>query len=398
MDYLRMYSNKNKLCSVFAVVCTLVIGLSSAVAIEVRLRERVLPKASVIRLGDIADIAGKDRDAVKKLAVVPLMPAPAPDTERFLRKREVADMLAANGVEIGDIHFSGADQVAISPMNKVQAATYQESTSGPTGARLNRHAVVLAGGQADAADVKLSDGQEADYKNELCRVIGDYLKARSGKAEIGTIDCNVPDRQLAQFAQASSAPTCAGGAEPWTGKQKFTLSFVTPAGPAQININADIAEAAAPIVVARRPVIRGNIITAADLEVRTLEPSAKNAGRRGTFDSIEKLIGMEAKQPLQQDETVYADQVQSPVLVKRGELITVSSRSGSICVRTSAKATQDGSKGDLIQVESLGSKQKYDARVVGLREASVFAPTRVAAAPSERTKTAPIQSAARNDR
>jgi flagella basal body P-ring formation protein FlgA len=257
---------------------------------------------------------------------------------------------------------------------------------------------VLVGGQVETADVKLSDGQEADYKSELCRVIGDYLKVKSGKAEIGNIDFSVPDRQLAQFAQVTSAPTCTGGAEPWTGKQKFTLSFMTPAGPAQININADVAEIAAPIVVAKRPVIRGNVITAADVEVRTLEPSAKNAGRRGTFDSIEKVIGMEAKQPLQQDETVYADQVQSPVLVKRGELITVSSRSSSICVRTSAKASQDGSKGDLIQVESIDSKQKYDARVVGLREASVFAPTRVAAAQSVRSKATPTQSAVWNDR
>jgi flagella basal body P-ring formation protein FlgA len=90
--------------------------------------------------------------------------------------------------------------------------------------------------------------------------------------------------------------------------------------------------------------------------------------------------------------------VQSPVLVKRGDLITVSSRSGSICVRTSAKAVQDGSKGDLIQVESVDSKQRYDARVVGLREASVFAPARIAAVQPERIKAASVQSAAWKDR
>ena len=52
---------------------------------------------------------------------------------------------------------------------------------------------------------------------------------------------------------------------------------------------------------------------------------------------------------------------------------------------------QDGSDGDLIQVESLDSKQTYDARVVGLREASVFAPARIAAAPVERAKTSQTQ-------
>jgi flagella basal body P-ring formation protein FlgA len=203
---------------------------------------------------------------------------------------------------------------------------------------------------------------------------------------------------LAQFAQATAAPVCSGGADPWTGRQKFTLAIMTTAGPTQITVNVDVAEAATPLVVAKRAVARGNVITAADVEVRTLEPAAKNAGRRMGFDSIEKLIGMEAKQPLQQDEIVYLDQVQSPVLVKRGELISVSSRSGSISVRTSAKAAQDGSKGDLIQVQSIDSKQSYDARVVGLREASVFAPARVAAVQPARTKAAPPQATTWNDR
>ena len=75
---------------------------------------------------------------------------------------------------------------------------------------------------------------------------------------------------------------------------------------------------------------------------------------------------------------MFADEVQSPLLVKRGELITVASQGGGIRVRTSAQALQDGAHGDLMQVESPDSKQRYDARIVGLREATVFTPTRVA--------------------
>jgi hypothetical protein len=52
---------------------------------------------------------------------------------------------------------------------------------------------------------------------------------------------------------------------------------------------------------------------------------------------------------------------------------------------------QDGATGELIQVESIAGKQKFDARVVGLREAAVFAPARVSS-PSkpkaERVQTA----------
>ena len=135
-----------------------------------------------------------------------------------------------------------------------------------------------------------------------------------------------------------------------------------------------------PVVVATRPVARGSIVTAADVEVRMIEPTARTSGQQATFDSVEKIIGMEARKPMQAGEIVLADQVQSPVIVKRGELITVGSQSGGIRVRTSGKALQDGAKDELIAVESLESKQRYDARVVGLREAAVFATTQVSSA------------------
>src|SRR6188768_3768703 len=71
--------------------------VASATGTEVKLRERVMPQSSVVRLGDVAEIVTADRQLARKLAVVPLMPAPAPETERFLQKREVADMIAASG-------------------------------------------------------------------------------------------------------------------------------------------------------------------------------------------------------------------------------------------------------------------------------------------------------------
>ena len=86
---------------------------------------------------------------------------------------------------------------------------------------------------------------------------------------------------------------------------------------------------------------------------------------------------------------LLADQVQAPILVKRGDLITVTSQSGGIRVRTSARALHDGAHGDLVQVESLESREKYDARIVGPREAAVFAMSRpVAPEPPRRADTA----------
>jgi flagella basal body P-ring formation protein FlgA len=61
------------------------------------------------------------------------------------------------------------------------------------------------------------------------------------------------------------------------------------------------------------------------------------------------------------------------VLVKRGEVITISSQAGGIRVRTTARAREDGARGDLVQVESLETRERFEVRVVGPREAAVFA-------------------------
>jgi flagella basal body P-ring formation protein FlgA len=82
---------------------------------------------------------------------------------------------------------------------------------------------------------------------------------------------------------------------------------------------------------------------------------------------------MEARQPIAAGDVIFTDKVQAPVLVKRGEVITVVSQAGNIRVTTKARARQDGSRGELVQLESLETRETYDARVTGLREAAVFA-------------------------
>ncbi len=61
---------------------------------------------------------------------------------------------------------------------------------------------------------------------------------------------------------------------------------------------------------------------------------------------------MEAKQAIQTGDVILTDQVQAPIVVKRGEVISVVSQSGGIRVRTTARARQDGARGELVQVES----------------------------------------------
>jgi flagella basal body P-ring formation protein FlgA len=342
-------------------------------AVDVTLHERVAPEASVVRLADVADVTAADRQAARQLESLPLMPAPAPGTERVLRTREIADMLAAQGVELGDIRFGGADRVAIDGGGRNAVPTSKASRR--IGAPLNRHAAILAGATEVVAP-PIDETRAKELRQRLTNIIANYVGAKTGKVEAWRIECDVTNRELRQLDRAMSAPVCSGGREPWVGRQRFLLSFSSADGQVQLAVFADISPPPQPTVVALRAIARGDVIRAADIELATIEVNSKSTGQRATFDSVEKLIGMEASQAIRVGEAILVGQVRSPIMVRRGDVITVISQGGGIRVRTSAKALSDGARGDLVQVESLGSREKFDVRIVGPREAAVFAISR----------------------
>ena len=217
-------------------------------------------------------------------------------------------------------------------------------------------------------------------QHEVHSIIQRHLEAKTGQAGNWHVACKFFPRELAMLDAAVAPPTCQGGREPWTGRQRFILTVPTKEGQVNLPIYADVSAPAMAIAVAIRQISRGAMITAADVELQKVGAVPAGA-RRAPITSLEQLIGMEARQAIQAGEIVLSDKVQAPLLVKRGDIVTVVSQSGGIRVRTTARARQDGAKGELVQVESLETRQPYDARVTGHREAAVFVAARVTPAP-----------------
>jgi flagellar basal body P-ring formation protein FlgA len=361
---------------------------TATAAIEVNLRERVTLNSSVVRLADVARIAAADESQGRRLAELPLMPSPAPGTERFLQQREVADLLSAHGIDGSELRFGGAAQVAI-----VAAGDGWKKTAGASNVQparpINRRAAVLAG-QPNAAPAASIDAARAEQLSAVIReAVAGYLKKQTGQGGNWQITCETTERLLALVASSTSAPACEGGNPPWAGRQRFVVSFDTPDGAVQVPLYADVRPPAVPAVIVVRPIGRGDVITAAHLELRNVDVSRTVSGRREAVSSIEPVIGMQARQAIRAGDVVFSDQIQPRVLVKRGEVITVSSYGGGIRVRTTARARQDGAEGELVQVESLDTRERFDARVIGPRQAAVLALTRPAAPQeAERVDTA----------
>ena len=65
--------------------------------------------------------------------------------------------------------------------------------------------------------------------------------------------------------------------------------------------------------------------------------------------------------------------MRQPLLVRKGEVVTVYVRASGVQVRTTARSRDNGSHGELINVESLENRKTYFARVTGIQEAEVYA-------------------------
>jgi flagella basal body P-ring formation protein FlgA len=343
---------------------------------EITLRERVVINGTVVKLGDLAEVVTADRAVGRKLAAQILIPAPAPGTQRFLRDREIQDLLSAQGEDIGQLRFAGASQVAL--VSPALESPLDEEKANPRA--IDREGVMLAGRglrntatrQKTSAPEPLAAHVAEELRDKFCQAIIEYLTVKAGRGGAWRVECDVPERHLSQLQFATAAPKCFGGAAPWTGKQRFLISFPTTDGMAQAAVYAQVS-LATQVVVAILPIERGATITAAHIELQAMELSPPSSSRRTPAGSVEELIGMEAKTALQIGDVVYSDQVQSPLLVKRGELVAVVSQGGGIRVRTTARARQDAAMGELVQVETLETKAPFDARVTGPGEATVFA-------------------------
>jgi flagella basal body P-ring formation protein FlgA len=358
--------------NILRIVMAFVVTASCPVAqaaTEIVVRESVVMTRSVVRLGDVADIASDNEAVVERLAALPLMPAPSADSRRFLRSREIEDLLAAHGVEQSGLTISGAKQVAVTSGNR--EATAGNAVRRGTDGKINRHAAVLAGHTVAPEARKLDTETAATLKDGIHTLIANHLATKSIDTQKLAVSFDVADRHLTTLAAATSRPTCTGGTAPWTGRQRFEIAFTTAAGAAKFSVYADVTPPAVPVVVAIRSIPRGSVLTAADVELQETQVATRASDRRVPVDSIESIIGMEARQSITAGSILYTEAVQSPILVKRGELITVSSQGNGFRVKTTARALHDCSKGDLVQVESLQTKERYDARVVGLREAAI---------------------------
>lgn len=133
------------------------------------------------------------------------------------------------------------------------------------------------------------------------------------------------------------------------GKQPWTL-YVT----ARVVVFDDV-------LVATRALGRGEQIRAGDLR-----PARKDLSRLpyGYLTGQDSPVGKVLKRSYLAGDVVQPNQLAAPVLVKRGQRVTLHARAGGIEIHMGGKALSDGSAGERIRVENTSSNRIVEGEVI----------------------------------
>jgi flagellar basal body P-ring formation protein FlgA len=116
------------------------------------------------------------------------------------------------------------------------------------------------------------------------------------------------------------------------------------------------------IVVPTRDIMRGDVIgesdlTFAEISGTTLSPS--------TATKLETLTGMQARRLLRAGDAVRAEDVRRPVVVTKGQTVTMTFHAPGIALSAMGRAMSEGGVGDTVTVQNPVSFRMVSATVTG---------------------------------
>ncbi len=129
------------------------------------------------------------------------------------------------------------------------------------------------------------------------------------------------------------------------------------------------------IPVLSRRVLPGDIIGPGDVDwqdMRAVQTTSDTAA------SDAQLIGMTPKRGVSTNQPVRLRDLQSPRMVDKGAMVTITLQTPSMTLTTQGKALQDGGKGEVIRVVNTQSNRIVEATVAGPNVVAVAKPGTIA--------------------
>ena len=122
------------------------------------------------------------------------------------------------------------------------------------------------------------------------------------------------------------------------------------------------------VPVVNRRVAKGDVIAEADIAWKKIRTDRL---RRDTVTRPENLIGKSPIRGLRVGFAIRSAEVRRPLLIKKGDLVTIVLRGPGMRLTAQGKALEHGSDGDSIRVSNARSSQVIDATVVSAGKVTV---------------------------
>lgn len=350
---------------------------SDALAADIVLRQKVTPVKSVIALGDIADILQADAALAQRLALTPLWVAPPLGEKRFVTPQQVREVLVSRGYRAADLNLTGADKVQVGwdtqPRGELAPTTPDPYAPGPIATNSMGFRVIPSGGLPAAepptkrSPTFITAAQEQQLADQLTERIVAYIEDQTGKYGSVEVEFDLERRHSELLLQGTGELTVAGGRAPWFGRQRFKIQFDTESGPTDLSLSVDAYDTT-PVLVARRGIPRGALITAADVSLDSPSRDARLPNSHTPVRRLDAVLGHEAARAFREGDIVTHETCLAPLMFSRNEIVEVVSAAGGISIKRQVKALSDARLGDVVEVELLGTRNRLVARVVGPRQ------------------------------
>ncbi len=105
------------------------------------------------------------------------------------------------------------------------------------------------------------------------------------------------------------------------------------------------------VLIAAKPLDRFHVLTPLDVKFEEREITGINPA------PLEEVIGKRLKIPVREGKILTYDLIETPPLIKRGDIVTIKMEGEFLVVGTKGVAKEDGRLGDKIRVENRGSKK-----------------------------------------
>ncbi len=113
--------------------------------------------------------------------------------------------------------------------------------------------------------------------------------------------------------------------------------------------------------LAAGPLARGQVLAQGDVTVqeRWLPPG------QARVPTVQELVGVQVKKRLEPGRPITSGDVETPVVINRGDDVVVQAISGGLVIKTKAKALTQARQGERVTLQLAGSKNPFVARAAG---------------------------------